>query len=68
VRLGEIEYFKCPWCEKTIAFGQERHEMLVGVTKEKPPTKRPSPYLLISRKCDRNRCSKTFWVEVYKQF
>jgi Zn finger protein HypA/HybF involved in hydrogenase expression len=67
---NEVHKYKCPYCNKTIAF---RHEydagMIANITKEKPQDKGHHPHLLISRRCDEPSCkkkhNKPFWVEVY---
>ena len=61
-----VEYFRCPHCNKTIAFSYECDEgIMVRFFKIKPTDSKNRPHLLISRKCDRHECKKVFWVEIH---
>lgn len=61
----KIETYKCPYCNKTVAFKYRCDEGIkISITKTKP-TERKLPHLLISRRCDRHECRQIFWVEVY---
>lgn len=60
--------YKCPHCNKTVAIKHKRgSNLVVNITKEKPPDKNHNLHLVISRRCDRHMCRQIFWVEVYAE-
>ena len=70
-----IEYYRCPWCGKTLTFN---HECLTSVTAritkmaggryvpgiKPPPDVDNNRWLLVSLRCDRIRCGQDCWVEM----
>lgn len=63
--MEELEKYRCPHCGKAVAYKYfvNDEKIKVDITKIKP-TECKHSLVIISRRCDKDKCKEIFWVNV----
>lgn len=63
--MEELEKYRCPHCGKAVAYKHFTNDekIKVSITKSKPIERKQS-LVIISRRCDKDKCKEIFWIEV----